>query len=212
MKPTDVARSYDALAERWARPQFDQSNGIDQHRRALRFSPSLGAALDVGCGASGRFFQLLQAHGLSAEGIDISPEMLRFARKAHPEVTFYHSDICSWFAPKQYSFISAWDSIWHVPLDQQREVLLKLLGALAPAGVMIFSAGGLAHADEHTNEAMGVPMYHATIGVPSILDVVREARCTLRHFEYDQWPEMHVYAIVQRAQPDSPANAAARHR
>jgi hypothetical protein len=64
---------------------------------------------------------------------------------------------------------------------------------------MIFSAGGLSHAEEHTNQAMGVPMYHATIGVPGILEVVYESRCTLRHFEYDQWPEMHVYFVAQKA-------------
>jgi SAM-dependent methyltransferase len=199
MKPTEIARSYDALADRWAGPQFNRANGIEQHRRALQFTPSQGAALDVGCGSSGRIIALLQAHGLAVEGVDISAEMLRLAGEKHPEATFCHGDIFSWVLPKQYTFISAWDSLWHAPLDQQRAVTLKLLGALAPAGVMIFSAGGLSHAEEHTNQAMGVPMYHATIGVPGILEVVYESRCTLRHFEYDQWPEMHVYFVAQKA-------------
>lgn len=198
MKPAEVAKSYDALADRWAGPQFNRANGIEPHRRALCFVESPGSALDVGCGSSGRIIELLQGHGFDVDGLDFSVAMLRLARKAHPEVTFYHSDVCSWVAPRQYTFISAWDSIWHVPLDQQREVTLKLLNALAPAGVMIFSAGGLAQADEHTNEAMGVPMYHATIGVPAILEVVHEAGCMLRHCEYDQWPETHIYFVVQK--------------
>jgi len=198
MKPEDVARSYDAIAERWARPQFIEANGIEQHRRALRFVPSRGVALEVGCGASGRLRRLLEAHGLVVEGLDISPEMLRWAKQAHPAATFYHGDVCSWIPSKPYAFISAWDSIWHVPLEQQRAVMLKLFDALTPEGVMIFTAGGLPQAGAHTNEAMGVPMYHATLGVPGILDAVREANCALRHFEYDQWPEVHVYVVVQK--------------
>ncbi|AOS45966.1 dTDP-3-amino-3,6-dideoxy-alpha-D-glucopyranose N,N-dimethyltransferase [Lacunisphaera limnophila] len=200
MKPTEVAKSYDALAARWASPAFDLANGIEPHRRALRLAPTRGAALDVGCGANGRILQLLQAHGLDVEGLDISAEMLRLAREAHPGVTFHQGDICSWCPPQRYVFISAWDSIWHVPLAEQRGVLLKLLSALAPAGVLIFTAGGLAHPDERTDQAMGVPMYHATLGVPHLLDVVHEGACILRHFEYDQWPELHVYAIVQKAE------------
>lgn len=199
MRPTDVARSYDRIATRWTEPAFDSSNGIEPHRRALAFlARSGGAALDVGCGSSGRIIALLRSQGLKVEGLDISSEMLRLARAAQPQVTFHQADIRNWVLPRRYDFISAWDSIWHVPLSDQRAVLLKLCAGLTDGGVILFSAGGLDAADEHQNEHMGVPMYHATLGVPRILDVLAEGGCLLRHFEFDQRSEAHVYLIAQR--------------
>ena len=44
----------------------------------------------------------------------------------------------------------------------------------------------------------GVPMYHATIGVPEILRTLDESGCTCRHLEYDQYPELHVYVVAQK--------------
>jgi 2-polyprenyl-3-methyl-5-hydroxy-6-metoxy-1,4-benzoquinol methylase len=198
MNPIQVAASYDLIASDWTSPSFDQSNGIKQHELAIGFALRKGAALDVGCGSNDRFLRLLRSHGFLVEGLDLSSEMLSLARAANPQHIFYHADICDWTAPKTYDFISAWDSIWHVPLHQQSSVLLKLCASLTPGGVFIFSAGGLETPDEHENEFMGVPMYHATLGVPRILSLLHEGACALRHFEYDQQSQSHVYFIAQR--------------
>jgi SAM-dependent methyltransferase len=77
------------------------------------------AALDIGCGCSGRLIALVAGHGLAVEGLDISRRMIEHARMRHPAVTFHHADICAWQLPKQYDLISAWDSLWHVPLADQ---------------------------------------------------------------------------------------------
>lgn len=198
MTTAQIAASYDRIACFWCGPDFDQNNGIAAHQRALTFLAGRGAALDMGCGSSGRIMDLLLEAGLQVEGLDISGEMLRLARQRHPQLVFHHADICEWTAPHLYDFISAWDSLWHVPLPQQHAVLMKLLSALTPGGVLIFSAGGLEKADEKQNSAMGVPMYHATLGTPRILALTQEAGCTLRHLEFDQWPEPHLCVIVQR--------------
>ena len=199
MHPTEVAESYDRIASRWTSSAFDSKNGVEQHKRALGFMSRMGgAALDVGCGSNGRFLSLLHSQGFEVEGLDISSEMLRLARAAAPHVTFHHADICDWVFPRPYDFISAWDSIWHVPLPQQRSVLLKLCAGLRPGGVVIFTAGGLEAPDEHQNAYMGVPMYHATLGIPQIISLLAEGGCILRHFEYDQYPQPHVYFVAQR--------------
>lgn len=124
--------------------------------------------------------------------------MLELAQRRHPEVTFHRADVCRWQPPAPYDFISAWDSIWHVPLDRQEPVLRKLLAALAPGGVCIFTIGGLDAPDETQNAAMGVPMYHAALGIPRTLEMVAGSGCVCRHLEYDQYPERHVYLIVQK--------------
>ena len=135
MLPAQVAQSYDQIAYRWASPELDRSDGIEQHKRAVGFISRRGAALDVGCGSSGRFFDLLRSQGFAVEGLDLSSEMLRIASARHPQVALYHAGICTWTPSRSYEFISAWDSIWHVPLPKQPSVLLKLCNALVPGGV-----------------------------------------------------------------------------
>lgn len=198
MTPDQIAATYDDLAEHWDSPGFNRDNGIRQHERALQFLPRTGAALDVGCGSSGRFIDLLLERGFAVEGTDISSQMLARARRRHPGVTFHHADICAWRLPRGYDFITAWDSIWHVPLDRQLDVLRKLLAGLAPEGVMIFTTGGLEVPGEVTNPCLGKPLYHATPGIPAILRTLDASGCACRHLEYDQYPEKHVFIIAQR--------------
>ena len=201
MKPEDIARSYDAIADRWASDDFPADEGIAQHERAIAFAGGRGAALDVGCGASGRIVQLLLDHGFEPEGLDVSPRMVELARRRHPRVTFHLADVCAWEPPRSYDFVSAWDSIWHVPLDRQDRVLTQLLESLSPGGVLIFTTGGVDRPSERRDAAMGPPMYHAAPGIPRVLELVDASGCVCRHLEYDRHPESHVYVIAQKVSP-----------
>lgn len=198
MNPHATGRAYDRIADRWDSDAFDRLNGIAQHRRAIAFLDSRRTALDVGCGSSGRFIDLLTASGLKVEGIDISGQMLARARRRHPDIVFYHEDICAFAIPKTYDFITAWDSIWHVPLAQHEQVLKKLLTSLNSGGICIFTAGGLDSAEEKIDACMGPEIYYSALGVPRLLTVMTEAGCRCRHLEYDQHPEKHVYLIAQK--------------
>jgi len=198
VKPQDVGRSYDAIADRWASDDFSKENGILQHKRAIAFATGREKALDIGCGCSGRILDLLIAEGFAPEGLDISQRMIELARRRHADVTFHHADICEWQFPCQYDFISAWDSIWHIPLQQQERVMAKILAGLSPGGVFIFTTGGVDEPSETRDAAMGPPMYHSAPGIPEIMKTLAKAGCVCRHLEYDQHPDTHVYIIAQR--------------
>lgn len=205
MTAAEIAQTYDHLASFWAGREFDQANGLEAHRRALRFLPAASsssaparAALEVGCGSSGRLTGLLLAEGLDVTGVDVSAEMLRLAREQHPQVTYHQADATVWPLPQAYHLITAWDSIWHVPLGQQEALLRKLCRGLLPGGVLLFTAGGLDAPQEREDVMMGQRIYHATLGLPRLLEILASEACLCRHVEYDQHPEMHVYFIVQR--------------
>lgn len=197
MKPADIAQSYDQLAELWNTHDFS-ANGIAQHQRALAFLSNKCHALDIGCGSSGRFIELLLQQGFLVDGIDISSKMIELARLRHPQVTFSNVDICDWKLPRQYDVISAWDSVWHVPLVRQQEVLAKMLQGLAPGGVCIFTTPGVDGPTEKVDCAMGPPMYYSGLGIPETIRLIGASGCICRHLEYDQYPELHVYLIAQR--------------
>ncbi|MDP1932680.1 MAG: class I SAM-dependent methyltransferase [Gammaproteobacteria bacterium] len=201
MNPADIAKGYDQLAERWASDVFPKDNGIAQHERALAFVKNKGRALDIGCGGSGRVLALLLERGFdeaNVEGVDISERMLLLARQRHPQITFHQADICAWPLPQTYDFISAWDSIWHIPLSEQRQVLQRIMQALNPGGVFIFTTGGVDEPSEKTDSFMGPTMYYSVLGIPETLELITRCGCVCRHLEYDQHPELHVYLVVQK--------------
>ena len=137
---------------------------------------------------------LLLQRGFDVTAIDVSAEMLRRARRHTPGVTFHQADIHTWPMPQLYDFISAWDSIWHVPLDQQLDVIRKLCGALSAHGVLIFSSGGVYAPNEVSATCFGQRLYHAAPGIPAILRVLDATDCHLRHFEFDAGPnDKHVF-------------------
>lgn len=198
MKPEQIGLAYNQIADLWDRETFHNDNGIVQHERAIGFTDKRGAALDVGCGWNGRFIDLLLRKGFMPEGLDISAEMIARARKGHPDLTFHQDDICVWQPLKQYDFITAWDSIWHVPLENHDAVLQKIFAALNPGGVCIFSAGGLDEPSDQVDDFMGPEVYYSALGVPKLLEVIADSGCICRHLEYDQHPELHMYLIVQK--------------
>lgn len=200
MTPEETGRSYDQIAEIWNSDTFNRRNGLAAHERALTFlSRRDGRAIDLGCGCSGRFIDLLTAHGLTVEGIDVSSRMIELARARHPQIPFHHADVCTWEFPRRYDFISGWDSLWHLPLSAQEPVLRKILAALTPGGVFIFTTAGLDHEEEKTNAAMGPRVYYSALGIPRTLALVSECDCVCRHLEYDQWPGQHLVVIVQKS-------------
>ncbi len=196
--PGDIAKGYDELAEQWNSDTFPRHNGVEQHQRAVAFVADKGGALDIGCGSSGRIIDLLLSHGFDVEGLDFSRRMIALAKKRHPDVMFYQADIRDWEFSRKYDFISAWDSIWHLPLADQEPVLRKILDGLAPGGVCIFSTGGLDAPSEKVDSAMGPPMYYSVLGIPETLKLLSESACVCRHLEYDQYPELHLFIIAQK--------------
>ena len=197
MDPQATGRAYDSIATDWLKPHL-QSNGIAQFERAIQFTKNRGAALDIGCGCSGRFINLLLKHGFAPEGLDVSSRMLTLAREKHPAITFHEADISRWDFPRKYDFISAWDSIWHLPLELQEPVLKKICAALTPNGVYIFTTGGVDEPTEKTNSFMGPEVYHCALGIPRQMELLAKFGCVCRHLEYDQYPEPHLYIIAQK--------------
>jgi SAM-dependent methyltransferase len=124
--------------------------------------------------------------------------MIALARQRHPDISFYHADICTWNVPRKYDFISAWDSIWHVPLDMQEPVMQKICEGLTNDGVFIFTTGGLDKAEEKYDSCMGPPIYYSVLGIPKTLELLAKFGCVCRHLEYDQYPEKHLYIIAQK--------------
>ena len=198
MNPHDIGKAYDLITHLWESEDFNRNNGIEAHKKAIAFVSNRGKALDVGCGCTGRFIALLLNEGFSPEGVDISKGMINLAKIKHPQIKFNYQDICAWDIPDKYDFITAWDSIWHIPLKQQKKVITKLVECLNTNGVLIFSGGGTQEESEHIDDFMGPKMYYSSLGVSGFQKLLINLNCICRHLEYSQYPELHIYFIVQK--------------
>lgn len=197
MTPREIGRAYDQIASFWDGDKFNRENGIEAHRKAIRMAPVGGNALDIGCGCSGRLFDLLKESGYNPEGFDVSPEMVRRAKARHPDVEVACSDFLDWESEKRYALITAWDSIWHLSAEGQSRAIKKMSGMLGPGGVVIFSAGGVEDADERVNPCMDQDLFYAALGESKLLRLLSDCHLRLRHFELDQYPEEHLVLIAQ---------------
>ncbi len=153
----------------------------------------------MGCGSSGRFIGVLQEHGFTVEGMDSSSEMIRQARETRPDCDYYVADISSWELPKQYDFISAWDSTFHLPVDLQEPALKQMCAGLAKGGILIFTFGGNDGPGEIAGNFRGEDFEYGTLGIPAYLKLLDQLGCLVKHLEFDQGPEeKHVYIIAQK--------------
>jgi 2-polyprenyl-3-methyl-5-hydroxy-6-metoxy-1,4-benzoquinol methylase len=197
MDPEATGRQYDQIAHVWQEPHI-QSNGIAQFERAIQFVKNRGHALDIGCGSSGCFIDILSKHGFAPEGMDVSSRMIALARKRHPHIPFYETDISRWIFSKKYDFVSGWDSIRHLPLELQEPVLEKICDGLDHHGVFIFTTGGVDEPEEKSDSFMGLRLDYSALGTPKILELITKFGCVCRHLEYDQYPQQQLYVIAQK--------------
>ena len=199
MKPEETGSHYDRIARWWQTQHLHSTYGVAALERAIRFVENKTTALDIGCGSSGRFIEVLIKYGFIPTGVDISAEMISLATQRHPGVTFYAEDICTWQFPQSYDLISAWDSTFHLPIAEQGPVLKKICDGLNSRGILLFTCGGGIEPQEISGGFEGEAFDYSTLGVDEFLRLLIEFGCTCKHLEYDQYPENHVYIVAQKS-------------
>lgn len=205
MKPADLGKKYDKIAHLWQDEHGDSTYGVAQVENALRYREGGGSSLDVGCGAGGRIVRLLQRDGYKVTGLDVSSEMIKLATENHPDERFIHQDICTWDSTKGFDFIVAWDSIFHLPFDQQKPVVEKLCRLLKSDGLLIYTFGNAT--GEHTDKWHGDTFYYSSIGINDNLQLLIDNGLKILHVELDQYPLRHVYVIAKNS-----CHASQKHR
>jgi SAM-dependent methyltransferase len=144
---TDTRTSYDTVAENYAdlvRPALDDLpyfRGLFGLFAEVVRASGGGTVADVGCGP-GHITSFLRGRGLDAYGVDLSPEMVRIARRDHPGMRFEVGSMTD-LSEAGLGGIVAWYSLIHVPDAEIPAVLAGFGRALRPGSpVMIgFHAG-----------------------------------------------------------------------
>lgn len=133
--------SYDKIADRW--DEIRRKKPIDPCIVALaRRLPVNASILDVGCGTGYPIDVFLADKGFCITGIDPSENMLHKAISLKlPGAAFHCTDLFGFEPNETYDAVIAFDSIFHIPFDRQKDIYPKISALLKPKGLFLFTHG-----------------------------------------------------------------------
>jgi SAM-dependent methyltransferase len=102
---------------------------------------------DVGCG-TGRLDPYLAAQGLAPRGVDLSPEMIKVARREQPQFSYEIADLRQLpFADASLAGLLGWYSLMYLAPEDRTAAFAELARVVKPGGYLVtaFKAGDGTH-------------------------------------------------------------------
>ena len=164
---SDASRSNEATDESTAQYQ----GWVDELAPMLEPGSKI---LDLGCGNGlPGTMQLVEA-GFDVTGLDFSVAQIERARTLVPRATFIEADMATWdCAPGSFDAIVSFYAMIHVPLDDQRVLLLRIRRWLRPNGLLLAIVGHGRYTG--FEEYLGAPMFWEHADTAAYLDWLAEA-------------------------------------
>jgi SAM-dependent methyltransferase len=153
--------AYNKIAKTWHDYRFNSKTNQIIIDFASYLKPN-GNVLDVGCGTGYPIAHYLAKAGFLVTGIDISEEMIRLAQLLKlSHATFSVQDILSFHSPMKFDAIIAFDSLFHLELDNQLEALTIIANHMNKDGYFLMT-----HGKRHgtiTGEMFGETFHYASL-------------------------------------------------
>lgn len=170
----EVVGLYERHAHAFARDR-EMGSWPDRiwHRRlAAMLSPG-ACVLDLGCGPGAPVAQFLAARGLHVTGVDAAPTMIALARERLPACEWIVADMRDLALGRRFDALLAWDSFFHLPRCDQRQMFPIFADHLAPSGLLLFNAGPTD--GEAIGSYRGEPLHHASLAAHEYRGLLAEA-------------------------------------
>lgn len=159
--PDDLRGSYDSVAAAYVEHLYSELERKPLDRHLLnRFAEEVrgrGRVADLGCGP-GHVSRYLHDQGASMLGIDISPEMIRWAAELNPDLEFRVGDLRFIDLPKaSLAGIVAFYAVIHLDPPDLGAAFREFKRLLGPGGVLLVSFH-IGEETVHLDELWGQPV------------------------------------------------------
>lgn len=99
------------------------------------------SVLDVGCGTGEPIARHLMERRFGVTGVDGAAAMLALARRRLPGGTWMRADMRTLDLGETFGAVLAWDSFFHLTVEEQCTTLPRLARHVAPGGRLLLTVG-----------------------------------------------------------------------
>jgi SAM-dependent methyltransferase len=144
MRLDEPQNNYDPIAEEYARAFRDELEKKPFDRKMLDWLmekvAARGRICDLGCGG-GQAAGYLRSRGALVYGIDLSPEMVKHARRLNPDIPFDQGNMLALtnVADGSFAGIAALYSIIHLPRASVVAALREMRRVLCSGGTLLLT-------------------------------------------------------------------------
>jgi cyclopropane fatty-acyl-phospholipid synthase-like methyltransferase len=183
----NVYKVYDKIAGWYSNNRHTELIEKEYLDALIEHLPPEGSVLDLGCGIGKPILRYLKSKNLNVTGLDASKEMLCIAAKNFPEIEFLWQDMRLLNLNRKFDAIIAWNSFFHLPIEDQRSMFKVFENHLNPNGILLFTSGlelgeawginggeNLFHASLNTDEYSRLLIKH---NFKVLRHVVNDANC-----------------------------------
>ncbi len=172
-----VEQGYDRIAERYLEWAESDASGVRERYTSLlltRLHPG-AQVLELGCGAGVPITRAL-ARRFEVTGVDISARQIALARQHVPQARFIQADMTELDLPlESYDGVAAFYALFHVPREQQPQLLDHIASWLRPGGLLVATMGTQASKGGVEEDWLGAPMYWSSYDSEANVRFVRKA-------------------------------------
>lgn len=139
----ETQRSYDRVAAAYTERIFSELlyKPFDRELldRLAAIAGPVGPVCDLGCGP-GQVARYLRDRGIEAMGLDLSPEMVKQARRLSPDIPFQHGTMLALpVEDESMGGIAAFYSIIHVSRPELPVVFEEMWRVIRPGGAVLLA-------------------------------------------------------------------------
>lgn len=160
---SELEASYDRVADQYADEFFRELERKPFDRELLdAFAESVrgrGEVCEIGCGP-GQISRFLQDRGATMRGIDLSREMVNWAQRLNPDISFEQGNMLELNLPdSSLAAIVSFYAIIHIERDKVTRALQEMNRVLQPGGSLLISfhgGEGVLHRDDWYNKPISI--------------------------------------------------------
>lgn len=120
-----------------------------------------GVVLDVGCGMGEPIAAYFLERGLRVVGLDSSPTLIGLCKARFPGSEWLLGDMRELDLGRRFDGVLAWDSFFHLGMDDQRGMFPRFAAHARPGAPLMFTSGPAE--SEAIGSYRGEPLYHASL-------------------------------------------------